>query len=188
LIVETRTYLAGSVEVSPGGSRKWWHIALVEPLGKPQITVLPLCFLLALLDGKEDRYRIVGKDGQWTLREVAGMKQPLRLHDDFVNQLRHSFKLKPVVDWLDDFGSRGHKLAPLVVGSLLGLRHQRDGASVPLGQQAYSQEMLINIITGMGYGIARAQRVLERAEPELRPGMTLEEATRIVLKHISEEV
>ena len=188
LIVETRAYSVASVEVTRGWGRRSWHIALVEPLGKPRMTLLPLCFLQALLDGNEDRYRIVGKDGRWTLREVAGLKQPLRLHDDFVNQLHHVFRLEPVADWLDDFGSRGHSLVPLVVGSLLGLMHRGDSASVPIEQQAYSREMLIDIITGMGYGVARAQRVLERAEPELRAGMTLEEATRIVLKHISEEV
>ncbi len=188
LIVETRAHLVASVEVTPRWSRRSWHIASIEPLGKPQTTLLPLCFLLALLDGNEDRYRIVGKDGAWTLREIAGLKQPLRLHDDFVNRLRRVFRMKPVADWLDDFGLRGQSLVPLVVGSLLGLMYRGDSASVPLEQQAYSREMLIEIVTGMGYGIARAQRLLERAEPELRAGMTLEEATRIVLKHISEEV
>ncbi|RLC60834.1 MAG: hypothetical protein DRI01_09555 [Chloroflexi bacterium] len=187
LIIETRAYLVAPAEVSPGCSRRWWPITLVEPVGKPQLVVLPLCFLLALLDGNEDRYRIVGKDGQWTLREIAGLKQPLRLHDDLVDGLRHVFRMKPVADWLDDFGPRGHRLVPLVVGSLLGLMYQGESASVPLERQAYSQEMLIEIITSMGYGIARARRVLERAEPELGPQMTLEEATRVVLKYISEE-
>ena len=188
LIIETRAYVIASVEVTPGWSRRSWHIAIVEPLGKPQTIVLPLCFLQALLDGDEDRYRVVGKDGSWTLREIAGLKQPLRLHDDFVNELRLVFRLKPVADWLDDFGSRGRSLMPLVVGSLLGLMYRGDSTSVPVEQQAYSRETLIEIITGMGYGIARAHRVLERAEPELRAGMPLEEATRIVLKYIGEEV
>lgn len=188
LVIVTRAYVVASVEVTPGWSRGSRHITVVEPLGKPQTTVLPLCFLQALLDGDEDRYRAVGKDGRWTLREIAGLKQPLRLHDDFVNELRHVFRLKPVADWLEDFGSRGRSLAPLVVGSLLGLMYRGDSASVPTEQQAYSRETLVEIITGMGYGIARAQKVLQRAEPELRAGMTLEEATRIVLKHISEEV
>jgi len=92
-----------------------------------------------------------------------------------------------VADWLEDFGSQGHGLVPLVVGALLGLRYRSATNSLPAGQQPYSHEALIEVITGMGYSTARAQKVLERAEPELRAGMTLEEAIRIVLRHIGEE-
>ena len=74
LIIETRVYVVASAEVTPRWSQRSWHIAVAEPLGKPQTTVLPLCFLQPLLDGNEDRYRIVGKDGQWTSREVVGLK------------------------------------------------------------------------------------------------------------------
>jgi hypothetical protein len=164
------------------------HVAVVELMGKPQRTVLPLCFLRALLGDDLARYRIVGKDSMWTSWEVAGLKQPLRLHDKLVGGLRDVFKLKPVADWLEDFGSHGQSLVPLVVGALLGLSHQSASASLPVERQPYSQETLIEVITGMGYGTARARKVLERVEPELRVGMTLEEATRIVLRHIGEEV
>jgi hypothetical protein len=187
LVIETRAYVVASAEVTPRWSQRSWYVTVAESLGKPETTVLPLCFLQSLLDGNEGRYRIVGKDGQWTSREVAGLKQPLRLHDEFVNELRHQFKLKPVADWIEDFGSQGHSLVPLVVGALLGLKYRSATNLLPAGQQAYSQDALIEVITGMGYSTARAQKVLERAESELRAGMTLEEAIGIVLRHIGEE-
>ena len=57
----------------------------------------------------------------------------MRLHDKFVNGLRHLFKLKPVADWLEDFGSQGLGLVPLVVGALLGLRYRGASNSLPAG-------------------------------------------------------
>jgi hypothetical protein len=187
LVVETIVHLVASVEITSGWSGRSWHIALIEPLGKSQKTVLPLCFVEALLDGDEGRYRIVGKEGGWTLREIGGLKDPLRLHDSFVAQLREVFKARPVADWLDDFGARGHALAPLVVGSLLGLMCQGNSALVPPEEQACDHETLIQIATSLGYGVATAKKALQWAEPELKAAMNLEEKIRILLKYISEE-
>jgi hypothetical protein len=184
LIAEVRVYIAASVEVTLLRSGRSHYVAVVEPMGKPQKTALPLCFLRALLDDDLARYRIVGKDGMWTSWEVVGLKQPLRLHDKFVSGLRDVFKLKPVADWLEDFGSQGQSLVPLVVGALLGLSHQSASASLPVERQPYSQEGLLEAATGLGYSIARAERALERAAPELRVGMTMAEAVRLILKYM----
>jgi len=187
LVIETRVFVVASVEISPQSSHRSWHIAVVELLGKPQMVVLPLFFIQALLDGNEDGYRIVGKDGPWTVREIAGLRQPLRLHDELVERLRNTLKLKPVADFLCGFGPRGVKLVPLVVGALLGLMYRSTGASLPIEQLPWSRETLIEVVTGLGYSAARAQRVVQLAEPEFKIDMTLEEAIRIVLKYIGKE-
>jgi hypothetical protein len=118
---------------------------------------------------------------------VAGLRQPLRLHDGLVSGLRRVFKLKPIADWLEDFGSYGQSLVPLVVGAMLGLVYRDADTAVPVEQQPWTRERLLEVVTGMGYSTVRGERVLERAEPELRAGMTLEEAIRTVLKYIGKE-
>jgi hypothetical protein len=158
------------------------------PTGKLQKTVLTLYFLSDLLDNSLDHYQKVGKDGGWTTWQSTWLKQSLRLHDDFIRELSDTLKRKPVRDWLEDFGSRGHQLAPLVVGGLLGLRYQKSHSSSPLEQQPPSRECLVDMVTNMGFGTRRAERALELAEPELRKAKTMEEAAFIVIKYIKEEV
>jgi hypothetical protein len=187
LIVEARVYLVASLEVIPDWSESWQRMVAVEPYGRAETTVLPLRFLQALLDGNEGSYRIVGKDGQWTSFEVAGLRQPLRLHDGFVARLRSMLRKRPLSDWLDDFGPCGRALVPLVVGALLGLRYRSAVSRMPVEEQPWTTESLIELITGMGYGTARAQRVLQRAGEELKPGMAMKEAAHIVLKYIGME-
>ena len=187
LIIDVTPYLVASVELTSIWNRSRRHVTVVQASGKPQATGLPLCFLRALLDGDDNRYRIVGKQGPWTSLEIPGLKQPLRLHNEFLDRLRHTFDLKPVADWLDDFGSPGYGLAPLVTGALLGLGYRGLRAPLPAEQQPYSRETIVEVITGLGYGAARARKVLDRIETELGPGITLDEAIRIVLRHIGEE-
>jgi hypothetical protein len=189
LAFETRVYLVASVQVSisNGWDRNRRYITVIEAPAKPQTTLLPLCLLQALLDGNEHRYRVVGKDGSWTSLEIVGLKQPVRLHEGFKDNLREVFRHKPVADWVDDFGMHGRSLAPTIVGALLGMRYRQVSASLPTEQQPCSREALVAVMTSLGYGTARAQRAVERAEPELRAGMTLAEATPIVLRHITEE-
>jgi len=187
LIFETRTYVVASMLVDADRFRSSRHISVVEALAKPQTTLLPLCFLQALLDGKEQRYPVVGKDGDWTSWDILGLKQPIRIHDKFRSELVNTLRRKPVADWLDDFGSAGRSLAPIIIGVLLGLRYRRATASLPVEQQPWNRETLLEVITSLGYSTARAQGVLAQAEPELRPGITLEEATRTVLKYIAGE-
>ncbi|MDP2952482.1 MAG: hypothetical protein Q8O76_04105, partial [Chloroflexota bacterium] len=104
LVVEGRVYVVSRVEVNPEWSEKSWRASVVAPAGKLEKTTLPLFFLMALLDGEVHRYPVVGKDGDWTSRQVVGVEHPLRLHDEFLDQLARTLKRKPVADWLDDFG------------------------------------------------------------------------------------
>jgi hypothetical protein len=104
-----------------------------------------------------------------------------------VSTLSRTFKLKPLADWLEDFGSRGRSLMPLVVGTMLGLMYRDAGASLPIEEQPPSYEFLVDLVTGLGYGTRRAERVLELAEPELRTARTKEEAARIVVKYLGKE-
>ena len=187
LIVEGKVYLVARVWVSRQSRSGGLYTNSVTPAGKLQKTVLTLSFLSDLLDNSLDHYQKVGKDGGWTTWQSLWLKQPMRLHDDFVTDLTIALKRKPVRDWLEDFGSRGRQLVPLVVGGLLGLRHQRSHASTPLEQQPPTRETLIDMMTGMGYGTSRAEHALELAEPELRKAKTMEEAVPIVLKYILEE-
>jgi len=88
LIMETKAYMVACVEITPGWSRRTWYVSVVQPLGKPQTTLLPLCFLRALLDGDLDRYQIAGKDGPWLRRwQSTGLK--LRQGQSCVSRTRH---------------------------------------------------------------------------------------------------
>lgn len=187
LIIETTVYLVVRAWVRPEGFSKHWHISIVQPWGKPLRTVLPIFFLLALLDKEEGRFCKVGKDGPWSSWQIEGLKQPLRLHDGFLEKLRQLFKLKPVADWLDDFGTRGQSIAPLVVGALLGLMYRGSSSLLPEEQGASRQELLQKL-TGFGYGLDRVQRAMEKAEPELRGNMTTDEAVETALKYIEKEI
>lgn len=182
LIIETSVYLVISAWVRPP-YKKSWHISIVQPWGKPQRTVLPIFFLLALLDRDEGRFPKVGKDGLWTTWQITGLKHPLRLHDGFLDKLRQIFRLKPVADWLDDFGPHGRSIAPLVVGALLGLMY-RGSSTIPTEGQGVSRQELLQKITGLGYGFQRVQQAMEKAESDLRGTMTMDEAVETVLKYI----
>jgi hypothetical protein len=188
LVVESKVHGVAAVEVVPERSRRRGYITVVQPLAKPQTTLLPLHFLRALLDGDLDRYRKVGKDGLWTSWEVVGLKQPLRLHDSLVEGLTQTFKVKPVPRWLEDFGPHGRAVMPPVCGVLLGLMYRDISASLPPEQQPCNLEELLPMVTSLGYSTTRAKRWVKQAEPEFRPGMSKEEALRIILKYIDKEI
>ena len=184
LVVETSSWLVVSAIVTPEWSSKFCYATVAASWGKPVKTVLPLGFLHSLLADTEDRYRIVGKDGAWTLLEVAGLKQPLRLNDDFTKELKAVLKMKPLADWLDDFGKKGRLLCPLVVGVMFGLIYRDKHALLPLEEQPLDIETLTTTANGLGYSTARIQKAIERAGTELRPEMTLKEALPVLLRYI----
>jgi hypothetical protein len=184
LVVETSSWLVVSARVTPEWSKESRDATIVSPWGKPVKTVLPLSFLESLLDGTEDRYRIVGKDGAWTLLEVAGLKQPLRLNDDFIEGLKDVLDIKPLADWLDDFGKRGRTLCPLVVGTMLGLIYRDKNALLPIEEQPLDIETLTAAANSLGYSTARVEKAIERAGTELRPEMSIKEALPILLRYV----
>lgn len=184
LLIDTKVYQVGSVQVAPV-LRQPYHVTVVELAGKLPTTQLPLVFLQAILDGTEDSYRIVGIDGSWVSYEVTGLKHPLRLNREFLDGLREVFRSQCVADWLDGFGPHGRNVVPVVVGTMYGMQYAGTGEASPPGQPALSRETLINVITSLGYSTAEAQQVLKRSEPDIKPGMSLEEATLVMLQHIA---
>ncbi|MDP3061848.1 MAG: hypothetical protein Q8O40_01355 [Chloroflexota bacterium] len=187
LIVEGQVYVVCRVDVSPEPSDNSRRTSIVMTAGKLQKTTLPLFFLRSLRDGNLHHYPKVARDGGWISWRVVGTEHLLRLHDDFVGQLSRTLRVKPVADWLDDFGRRGRKLAPLVVGSLLGMMYQPTTTTLPLERQPVTREQLVAVITSLGYSAARASKLIEKAAHELVPGMALEDATRILLKYAAQE-
>ncbi len=185
LLIDTKVYAVTSIRVTPPQFQPS-HVTAVEFAGKLPTTQLPLVFLQALLDGTEDSYRIVGIEGSWVSYEVPGLKQPLRINKEFLDGLRQVFSRKCVAAWLDGFGFHGRNVMPVVVGTMLGMMYGGTSEATPPGQPALSRETLIKVITSLGYSTAEAQRVFKWSEPDIKPGMTLEEATLIMLRHIAE--
>lgn len=180
LVIVVRAYL-----VCPGEAETNYdshsHI-LVGTIGKPEVLVIPMTFLWALLDDDLGRFRLVAKDSSHTTWEIPGAKA-VQLPTDFANKLAEIFKRKPVAMWLDHFGSQGRSVKPLVVGSLLGLQFQSAARDTPLAQQPYTPEQLVTVLEAMAYTRAEAEAMVRRALPELKVDHTFEEALRIVLQY-----
>jgi hypothetical protein len=79
------------------------------------------------------------------------------------------------------FGSEGEAVAPLVVGSLLGLQFHGTTAPLPIGEQPFQREVVIDTLTRM-FGSARAAEMFEKSAPYLKSSMTNEEAVSFILK------
>ena len=150
-------------------------------VGKPQKLAVPMCFLQAILDNDLERFELAAKDGECTAWNVPGLKQPLRLPNDFVSGLAALLRLKSVFSWLLDFGHEGRAIAPLVVGTLLGLQFRDVMAPLPIENQSFQRETVIDTLSGM-FGSARAKEMYERSLPDLKPGMTNKEAIARVLQ------
>ncbi len=176
-----QAYLAGTITVKTADDSYLYTI--VNPTGKPEKLVLPMSFLRSLLDDDLERFEIIGKDGSYTTWNIPGLKEPLRLPDDFVSGLSAMLRRKSVANWLLDFGSEGKAIAPLVIGSLLGLQFQSTARDIPLAQQPCTHERLVAALEAMAYTAAEAELLIGRASPELRADHTVGEGLRIVLKY-----
>ncbi len=156
-------------------------VTLVGSVGKPERLVLPISFLQAILDEELEKFQIVGRDKRYTSWDVPGLKEMLRLPTGFVAELSAALKAKSVSRWLLAFGAEGRSIAPMVVGSLLGLQFHGLLAPVPLGQQAFRKDIVMADLTRM-YGSARATQMYEQAAPYLKAGMTNDEVITFILK------
>jgi hypothetical protein len=185
LLVDTKVYAVASVRAMPVSPSQPYHVTVVEFAGKLPTTQLPLKFLQAMLDGTVDGYYIAGIDGSWVSYEVTGLKHPLRLNRDFLDRLRQVFQRKSVAAWLEGFGFHGRRVMPVVVGTMLGMIYGGASEASPPGQPPLNRETLVNVVTSLGYSTAEAQQVFKWSEPDIKAGMTLEEATLIMLRHIA---
>jgi hypothetical protein len=92
--------------------------------------------------------------------------------------------IKPLADWLDDFGKRGRTLCPLVVGTMLGLIYRDKNALLPIEEQPLDIETLTAAANSLGYSTARVEKAIERAGTELRPEMSIKEALPVLLRYV----
>ena len=169
---------AGEVETTDD----YYPVTLVGPIGKSETLVIPILLLQAILDDDFGRFAILARSAGNTTWEILGSK-PVQLPDDFVTRLSDMLKRKSVAAWLEEFGSQGRSIMPLVVGSLLGLQSMGAAKVVPLGQQRWTYEQLLSALEAMAYEVSEAKEMAARAMPYLTADMTLEEAIRVILQN-----
>lgn len=172
----------GEVEISDGR----YPVTLVGVVGKSESPILPVVFLQAVLNDDLGRFRILGRSGNYTTWEIPGAK-PARFCENFTDELSRIFKRKSVATWLEQFGEQGSRIAPLVVGSLLGLTSMSLARPVPAGQQVWDKETIIRALEGMAYQRVEAEKMFLSAAPRLRAEQTLEEVIRIILQDKGKE-
>jgi len=178
LIIEVDIYLIAAAVVRTQDSRL---VTLAGAIGKPEILAIPMVFLHVLLEEDLGRFAIVARDASYTTWEIPGTK-PVRLHNDFVSELSQRLKWQSVVSWLDEFGSQGRYVAPLVAGSLLGLAFRDSSQPLPANNEIMTTDDLVSALESMAYQPAEAKEMVRNAAPRLRADMTLEEAIRITLQ------
>jgi len=185
LIIQIRAYLVAAAEAET--AKRYYTITLIGPVGKPETLVLPLSFLQGVLDDDLGRFQIVGRDGTHTAWDVPGFKEAIRLPNDFPARLSNALSRQSVAAWLQEFGSQGQSIAPLVVGTLLGLQFHGAAEALPMGQQLWRREIVMDTITQM-FGKARAKEMFQRVGLHLKVNMTNEEAIRFILQEAGKEV
>jgi len=164
----------------------FYSVTLVGPIGKPEMLVLPLPFLQAMLDDDLEHFEIVGRDGTHTAWNIPGFKEAIRLPNDFTARLSDVLRLESVAEWLLDFGAQGKSIAPLVVGTLIGLQLHGVIEPLPVGQQQWKREGVLDTLTQM-FGTARAKEMLEQEAPYLKANMSNEEVIRLILEEAGRE-
>ena len=178
LIIEVDIYLIAAAVVRTQDSRL---ITLAGAVGKPETLAIPMVFLHALLEEDLGQFAMVARDANYTTWDIPGMK-PVRLPNDFVSELTEMLKYQSVVSWLDEFGSQGRYVAPLVAGSLLGLAFRDSTQSLTANKEIMTTDDLLSALESMAYQPAEAKEMVRIAAPRLRADMTLEEAIRITLQ------
>ena len=178
LIIEVDIYLIAAAVVRTQDSRL---ITLAGTVGKPETLTIPMVFLHALLEEDLGRFAMVARDASYTTWDIPGMK-PVRLPNDFVSELSQRLKWQSVVSWLDEFGSQGRYIAPLVAGNLLGLAFRDSSQALPVNKEIMTTDDLVSALESMAYQPAEAKEMVRSAAPRLRADTTLEEAIRITLQ------
>ncbi len=177
--IETRTFIVAAAEVEMLDDS--YLITLVGVIGKPEMLRIPMVFLKAILDNDLGRFGIAAKSGSHTTWEIPGSK-PAPLPNEFVSKLSDILTRMSLAMWLADFGSQGRSVAPLVLGSMLGLMFQDTSQPMSVGLQMWTNEQLVSALEGMAYPVTEAKEMLSRAAHNLRADHTLEDAIRIVLQ------
>lgn len=181
LIITIQPYLVVLVRV-PINDYSSYSLTLVGAVDKAVELAIPMTFLYAILKNDLARFRLVAKDSSrstWAVPETKGVEVP----NDFVGKLSQIFKQWSVTMWLESFGSQGRTVAPQIIGSLLGLQSMGTAQTTPIGQQAWSREIIINdLVEGLDYKTKEAEEMFNRGAPYLRADHMREEALRIILQ------
>lgn len=178
LDIGIQAYQVASIEIK---STNYYDRTLIGPIGRIEKLILPMAFLQALLDDNLGQFEIVGRDSTHTAWSIPGLKEGIRLPDNFTAKLPNVLRRETVAGWLLNFGSEGKKVAPWVVGTLIGL--QRHGMIEPsaAGEQPYKRENVIAELTQL-YGREWAEEMFTRGAPFLRANMTDREASQCILR------
>ncbi len=179
LMIEVNVYLVATAAVKTADDSRL--VTLAGAVGKPETMSIPMIFLHALLEKDLGRFAIVARDAIYTTWEVPGTK-PVRLPNDFVNELSIILKYQSVVSCLCQFGTQGRCVAPLVAGSLIGLAFQDSSQPVPANKEMVTTENLANALVSMDYQPAEAGEMVRKVASRLRADMTLEDAIRLTLQ------
>lgn len=172
-------YLVAAISIETSGflSRP---ATVMGPLNRREKLLLPISFLQAILDDNLAQFEVASRDGAHTGWTVPGLKEALRLPNEFVGQLSRMLR-RCVTSWLLDFGSEGKIVAPQVVGSLLGLQFHDVIMPVPIGKQPYRREVVIAELTRL-FGSALAAEMFERTAPHLKASMSNDEVVSMIIK------
>jgi hypothetical protein len=177
---EVERYIVAETSVRSSGRPR--PVAVVGAYGKPESAILPLSFLLGVIEDDLAQFRVTGKAGQWTLWEIVGMKKsPLKLHDAFLKALSDSLEAKPVDRWLADFGHQSQGLVRLVVSDLLFLLDQKKGGHLIQKKVGCTRSDLEARLREMGYSADEAGKMIERT-PDLRADDSEDEALVRILR------
>ena len=179
LIIEVSVYLVAAAVVRTADDSRL--ITVAGPVGKPEIVNIPMVFLHALLENDLGRFAMVARDAGYTTWEVPGAK-PVRLPNNFVNELTTMLKYQSVVSWLCQFGAQGRCVASLVAGSLIGLAFQDSSQTAPANKEMVTAENLVSALESLAYQPDEARELVRMVASRLRADMTLEEAIRLTLQ------
>ena len=180
ITIDLKRYIIAVGEVET--AHHYYPVTLVGPIGKSETLIIPIVLLQAILDDDIGRFAVLARSTGNTTWEIPGFK-PVLLPDDFVARLSDMLNSKSVAAWLEEFGSQGRSVMPLIVGSLLGLQSMGTAKALPLGQQPWTNEQLLSALEAMAYQVNEAKDMVARATPYLRADQTLEEAIRTILQN-----
>jgi len=160
-------------------------LTVVHTSVKLEKIILPLRFLLAIVEDDLAQSRITGKEDLWTTWEITGVKKSqIRLHDTFVQKLSQILETKSVDRWLSDFGDQSHGVIPLVVSDLLSLLNEKEGGYLVKKRAGLNPKELEAGLRTLGYSTAEAE-IMIRQTPDLRVDDSTAEALTKILRHQS---
>lgn len=184
LTIEIRVYLVAVAEVET--TDDFYCVTLVGVIGKSEMLELPMVFLYGTLGDDLGRFRVLARSAGDTTWEIPGGK-PVKLPNEFLAKFSQTLEGQSVARWLGSFGAQSKRVRPLVVGSLLGLQSMEKAKPIPPGQQAWSRELVIKTLEGLGYSTKEAEEMFNRVAPTLRAEYSLEEVIRLVLQQAGKE-